>query len=54
MGVVTSTVTIKTIRVVWKDSSPRLRKNASKAAIERKEKIDEIVDEKLCFPFPLY
>ena len=60
MGVVTSTATrkitteIKTIRVAWKDSSPRRRKNASKAAIERKEKIDEVVDEKFSFPFPLY
>ena len=54
MGLVTYTVTRKKIRVVWRDSSAKLRKNASKAAIERKEKIDEIADETLCFPFPLY
>lgn len=54
MGLVTSTVTKKTVRVVWQDRSARLRKNASKATIERKEKIDEIAEEKFCFPFPLY
>lgn len=44
----------KPMRVVWKDSAALRRKKPNKMDAERKEKIDEVVEDNMIFPFPMY
>lgn len=57
MGLVTSERTLMKMRVVWGDSRPRLRKNASEESIKRRKEIEaaEAAEkEKMRFPFRIY